>query len=49
MNTQNINQIFQLLFNIIVNSETGVTRHYAVDLFVDLLQLEPRVPQSLVK
>jgi len=49
LNTQNINQIFQLLFNVIVNSETGVTRQYAVDLFTDLLQFEPRVQQSLIK
>lgn len=49
LNAQNINQIFQLLFNVIVNSETGVTRQYAVDLFTDLLQLEPRVQQSLIK
>jgi len=49
MNTRNINQIFQLLFNILVNCEHQTTRQYAVDLFTDLLKTHPHIQQSLLK
>ena len=35
---ENINQSLQMIFNILVNSNSGMTLVYAVDLFQDLLK-----------
>ncbi|GAB1602461.1 protein CIP2A-like [Argonauta hians] len=35
----NINQTFKMMFNIVINGESGTSRLYAVDLFVDMMKI----------
>ncbi|VDI24173.1 Hypothetical predicted protein [Mytilus galloprovincialis] len=47
-NPKNVKWTFQLMFNIVLNGDTGTTRQYAVDLFADLLKNQ-NIQQSLVE
>ncbi|XP_072014576.1 protein CIP2A-like isoform X2 [Amphiura filiformis] len=46
-NAKNINQTFQLIFNILVKSDGIITRRYAVDLVIDVIK-SPHIKQSLI-
>uniref|UniRef100_A0A0L8H0V6 CIP2A N-terminal domain-containing protein n=2 Tax=Octopus bimaculoides TaxID=37653 RepID=A0A0L8H0V6_OCTBM len=37
-NANNINQTFKMMFNIVINGESGTSRLYAIDLFIDMMK-----------
>ncbi|XP_045197563.2 protein CIP2A homolog [Mercenaria mercenaria] len=45
-NDTNVPQTFQMVFNVLIDGQSGDTRRYAVDLFKDILKLE-RLQKSL--
>ena len=46
--SQNIKQVLQLVFNVLVNGDTQTARNYAVDLLQELLR-SPRLQQAIVE
>lgn len=45
-NANNINQTFKMMFNIVINGESGTSRMYVIDLFTDLMK-SPKIQHLL--